>query len=99
MSRLSALLSILIALCGLMMLPDEQVMAGKLADQLINAAELGEIDTVKKLLDQGVPAEARNPDGWTALMKATYEGHEDIVRLLSTRAPRSILKKTLVGRH
>ena len=85
MSRLSALLAVLIALCGLMLLTNEPVYAGKLSDQLISAAELGEIDSVKKILDQGVPVEAKNPDGWTALMKATYEGHEDIVRLLIDR--------------
>ncbi|MGD9086340.1 MAG: ankyrin repeat domain-containing protein, partial [Desulfobacterales bacterium] len=85
MSRLSALFSILIAVCGLLVISNERVWAGKLSEQLISAAELGEIDTVINLLDQGVPVEAKNPDGWTVLMKATYEGHKEIVRELIER--------------
>ena len=81
MFRPTAWLSILLALSGGIIF-STGLFAGILSDQLISAAELGEIDKVKGLLDQGVPVEARNEDGWTALMKATYEGHGEIVREL-----------------
>ncbi|MDX1707963.1 MAG: ankyrin repeat domain-containing protein, partial [Desulfobacterales bacterium] len=87
-SRPNALLLLLIALCALMILSNEQVHAGKLSEQLISAAELGDIDTVKKILEQGVPVEAMDEDGWTALMKATYEGHGNIVGELLSRGAR-----------
>ena len=85
MVRPAAWLSILITLLGFIIFSNGRVYAGTLAEQLISAAELGEIDKVKGFLDQGVPVEARNQDGWTALMKATYEGHENIVRELIVR--------------
>ena len=85
MFRSTAWLLILIMLLGGIIFSAGRVRAGTLSQQLISAAELGEIDKVKGFLDQGVPVEARNEDGWTALMKATYEGHENIVRELIAR--------------
>ena len=85
MLRSTAWLSILITLLGFIIISSGRLYAGALSDQLISAAEMGEIDKVKEFLDQGVPVEARNQDGWTALMKASYEGHENIVRELIVR--------------
>jgi hypothetical protein len=36
-------------------------------------------------LNQGVSVNAVNEDGWTALMKAVYEGNADLVQLLIAR--------------
>jgi ankyrin repeat protein len=85
MLRPAVWFSILITLLGFIIFSSGRICAGTLAEQLIGAAELGEIDKVKGFLDQGVPVEARDEDGWTALMKATYEGHENIVRELIVR--------------
>ncbi len=85
MSRRIAFPWILIALSALLIFPADQARAGDLANQLISAAERGELDKVKRLLDQGVPIDATDPNGWTALMKATYEGHAHIVQELIAR--------------
>ena len=86
MSRFTAVLALLIVfLCAPIMLSADRVCAAALSNPLFEAAELGEIDKIKDLLDQGVPIDARDDDGWTALMKATYEGHRYIVEELIAR--------------
>lgn len=49
---------------------------------LCAAAENGEIETVRSLLQQGVNIHARNEDGETPLYLAAEAGHADIVTLL-----------------
>ena len=50
---------------------------------LIPASELGHIDVVKLLLDNGANLKVqRRSDGVTALIIAAYKGHADIVKLL-----------------
>jgi ankyrin repeat protein len=86
MSRFTAGFSLLIVfLCAYIMLSADRICAAELSNSLLGAAELGEIDKVKGLLDQGVPVDAKDDDGWTALMKATYEGHRHIVQELIVR--------------
>ena len=58
----TAWLSILITLSGVVIFSTGRVCAGTLSEQLISAAELGEIDEVKEFLDQGVPVEASVAD-------------------------------------
>ena len=75
MFRPIAWLSILLTVSGIIIFPTGRVCAGTLSEQLISAAELGEIDKVKGFLDQGVPVEASRPilfvsirgDSWTSV--------------------------------
>lgn len=55
--------------------------AGKGKD-LRHAAHVGDIDTVKRVLDEGVNPDAAGKSGGTALIKAAKEGHTAIVQLL-----------------
>lgn len=49
---------------------------------LHDAAEAGDLDTVKKLLSAGTPVNELNDDKSTALHLAAQEGHVDIAKLL-----------------
>jgi hypothetical protein len=49
---------------------------------LIRAAEKGEINTVKELLEKGADPEEKDSFGDTALMHAAEKGHPEIVKLL-----------------
>ena len=51
-------------------------------DGIWGAADRGEIDTVQKLLDQGIDVNCRNCLGCVPLMYAAGSGHLDIVTLL-----------------
>jgi len=61
------------------------------AAPLRDSAEKGDIEAVKRLLDQGYPVDKKEamtwqlPDGLTALMEAAYYGRNDIVELLIDR--------------
>ena len=46
------------------------------------AAQLGCTDMVRMLLDLGVPVNATDARGWTALHAASAAGHEDVMLLL-----------------
>ena len=52
------------------------------ACELASAAALGQTDTVRQLLAQGISANATDEDGEPALVKAAFVGHAEIVRLL-----------------
>jgi ankyrin repeat protein len=54
-------------------------------DSLHAAAEEGNIDTVKSLLEQGMDINARNASGETPLNRAAAKGNVDVVRLLIER--------------
>jgi len=54
----------------------------KQGQDLILAAKHGEITAVQELLASGLPVGFRDASGWTALMWAASEGHDDIVTLL-----------------
>lgn len=52
---------------------------------LHGAACLGDIDEVKRLLDEGADINAKSESGWTPLHWAVSEGHESVVELLVAR--------------
>jgi len=54
--------------------------------ELVKAAREGDLATVKRLLDLGTTVEAKDEKGWTAILSAAYEGHEDVVALLIEEA-------------
>merc|ERR1719310_1434827 len=63
----------------------EEKPAGVLADQAeewVYAARTGDIAQVKQYLEEGVPVDAADGSGWTALRWAASEGHEDVVAML-----------------
>jgi len=49
---------------------------------LIHAAEKGDTETVKMLLNKGADVNAKDKDGETALMYAAQKGHTEIVEIL-----------------
>jgi ankyrin repeat protein len=63
-----------------------------------NAAENGNLNRVKELLNQGVPVNARNAYGFTPLHKAASGGHVNVVKELLRRGahvnPRNFLGST-----
>ena len=56
-----------------------------LDDQLIEAADDGNTALIEDLLDRGADIEARDDDGWNALMSASYYGQVAVVELLLDR--------------
>lgn len=52
------------------------------SEALLAAAGRGDAETVKLLLEAGVKADVRAPDGATALIRAARQGHTEIVTLL-----------------
>lgn len=53
-----------------------------LDEQLIRAAERGDIQAVKEMLQQGAQLNAVDADGKTAVVAATYKNQVDVVELL-----------------
>jgi hypothetical protein len=53
--------------------------------KFVNAAEMGEMDTVRDLLDSGMNVNVQNYACRTALMKAAYHGHVELVEFLLSR--------------
>lgn len=51
-------------------------------DALVEAAEKGNLRTVRLLIASGVPANIKNSHGQTALMASTKNGHKHIIKLL-----------------
>jgi uncharacterized protein len=49
---------------------------------LMLAAEKGHTETVRRLLDGGADVQAKNSNGWTALLFAAWKGHIPVVFLL-----------------
>jgi ankyrin repeat protein len=49
---------------------------------LINASENGHRKVVQALLKMGVDVNAKNKDGWTALMVASFNGHLEVMQAL-----------------
>lgn len=53
---------------------------------LVTAAEQGKLETVRKILDRGVPVDWHSKSrGFTALVEAVLHGHLDVARLLLER--------------
>lgn len=56
-------------------------------NELIQAAQAGDLDTVKRLLAGGADVNARDADGWSALVRACYNaelkhGFPEVIQLL-----------------
>jgi len=51
-------------------------------EQLLHAAELGNLKEVERLIKQGVSVEAKNRSGWTPLLLAASSGHNNVCRFL-----------------
>ena len=54
-------------------------------ESLLAAAEAGDVNLVRTILDRGVSPDARDPFGNTPLMLAAFRGRLDVVRLLLER--------------
>ena len=57
-------------------------------DQMLDAAQKGDLPKVTSLLDSGFNVNTANPHGVTALLRAVMFGHLDICKLLITRGAR-----------
>ena len=66
------------------MLPYETMATSNTSDaeNLIKAAKANDKETVKLLIEAGADINAKNNDGYTALMLASWNGHKDVVKLL-----------------
>ena len=51
-------------------------------DELLKAAENGNLIKVQTALENGANPNAKNNDGWTPLHIAAYKGHVEIVKIL-----------------
>lgn len=49
---------------------------------IIEAAANGKLEELKKLISDGADVNAKNNNGWTALILAAWNGHKDCVKLL-----------------
>jgi ankyrin repeat protein len=49
---------------------------------LMKAAKSGDADNVQQLIDGGTNIDEESAYGWTALMFASWQGHEEVVRFL-----------------
>jgi ankyrin repeat protein len=54
----------------------------KLNDELISAAKNSNINEIERLIKKGATIEAKDKDGWTALMLAAVNGHTDTCTML-----------------
>ena len=61
------------------------------------AAQLGCTDMVRMLLDLGVPVNATDARGWTALHAASAAGHEDVMLLLLQSGVRTLRTRLCHG--
>ena len=73
-----------LALAGLGML-DCLPMDHPDSEALVKAANLEDAETIQSLLNRGVPVDARNKTGWTALMAVANKGNFELVRDLVAR--------------
>ena len=57
---------------------------------MINAAMNGQLETVKAMLARGVPVDAKDNYGYTALMWGAESGHLEVVRYLVEHAKANV---------
>jgi ankyrin repeat protein len=77
MGRSAILGSLVVLACSL-----AGLQASAQADDLIKAAENGDLPHLEELLAKGVNVDARNSNGWTPLIIASEMGHIDVVQAL-----------------
>jgi ankyrin repeat protein len=53
--------------------------------EFVSAAQRGNLNRIRQLLDQGINVNTVDKGGWTALCQAAYNGHKDILQLLLDR--------------
>ena len=53
-------------------------------EKLLNACEVGDLEKIKQLLENGADVNAKDKYGWTALRYASSWGHKEIVELLKS---------------
>lgn len=69
----------------------ENAAQNELVDLFFAAAKTGNLEVIDEFLKNGFPVDVRNQTGYTALMMASYYGHQDIVvSLLSNGANRCL---------
>jgi ankyrin repeat protein len=61
------------------------ILDASLGRDLVEAARLGDLDGVRRLLDLGISPSFQQRDGWHALHMAAMHGHEEVVRELLDR--------------
>ena len=54
-----------------------------LGQQLYKASNGGRVDEVERLLARGAPVNWRDSDGWTALHRACWNNHPDVVKIFT----------------
>jgi ankyrin repeat protein len=59
-----------------------QAAYGDINSDLLEAAEAGDTARVEQLLEQGADVNAKDKDGYTALMLAAFSGHTETVKTL-----------------
>ena len=64
---------------------------------MINAAMNGQLETVKAMLARGVPVDAKDNYGYTALMWGAGNGHLEVVRYLVEHAKANVEVKNKYG--
>ena len=55
---------------------------GRLQHAYHAAASVGDLERVKECISKGVALNAKGTNGWTALHRAAFNCHEDVVDLL-----------------
>ncbi len=75
----------IICLFMLLLAYNINVMAQSTADDLVYAAENGDVRKIGELLSKGADINARNSDGQTALIMAMLENHSDVVNFLISK--------------
>ncbi len=50
----------------------------ELGNALVEAAARGSLDAVRRMIGDGVRVDARDINGWTALMWSAYHGHLEV---------------------
>ncbi|HFE39552.1 MAG TPA: ankyrin repeat domain-containing protein [Gammaproteobacteria bacterium] len=49
---------------------------------LMHAAKVGDLESVKLLVEKGATVDARDSNGWTPMMRAAQKGHVEVVEYL-----------------
>jgi ankyrin repeat protein len=60
-------------------------MVGEWDNELLEAAENGDLIKLQTALEKGANPNTKDDDGWTPLHWAAYRGHVDVVRVLLER--------------